>query len=149
MAMAVNNYPLINFLPPNLKEEKAVAKYYRWAVPAMILIISALLMTWTALKFEVNIDRNNLADNCINITASNVELNCAGFFIRNTTIARPGIYAGNNLVNVTVNVSALLANGTIVDAGAAKAFDLRVPWFGELLQAIGQPVSAPVSAKAH
>jgi hypothetical protein len=61
MALAVNNYPLINFLPPNLKEEKAVTRYYRWAVPAMILIISALLMTWTALKFEVNADRNNLA----------------------------------------------------------------------------------------
>ncbi|VVB78602.1 Right handed beta helix region [uncultured archaeon] len=43
----------------------------------------------------------NLAS-CINITASNVQLDCNGYWISNTSLAIPGIYAGTNLVNITV-----------------------------------------------
>ena len=38
---------------------------------------------------------------CFNITVSNVELNCNGYYIRNTGISKPGIYAGN-VTNATV-----------------------------------------------
>ncbi|VVB78120.1 Right handed beta helix region [uncultured archaeon] len=41
---------------------------------------------------------------CFNITTSNVELNCNGYIIRNTTLAKPGIYAGseNGISNITI-----------------------------------------------
>ncbi|VVB78285.1 Concanavalin A-like lectin/glucanases superfamily protein [uncultured archaeon] len=39
---------------------------------------------------------------CINITASNITYDCNGKSIINTTFAKPGIYAGKDLVNITV-----------------------------------------------
>ena len=49
-----------------------------------------------------NIIPTGSISSCINITASNITFDCGGNWISNTTFAIPGIYAGNNLVNVTI-----------------------------------------------
>jgi hypothetical protein len=55
---------------------------------------------------------------CFNITVSNVTLDCGGYFIRNTTLDVLGIYAGENLINITIKN----CNVTMSSSGTGISF---------------------------
>jgi hypothetical protein len=60
VALALSNYGLINFLPPEIKEERAETKFYSFAVPALVIFAAVLIGQWATLKYENEIEKFKL-----------------------------------------------------------------------------------------
>ena len=60
IALALADYRLLNFLPPELKEIQAERKFYRLSVPAMALLVFFLLGLWMSWKATANIEQSRL-----------------------------------------------------------------------------------------
>ncbi len=60
VALALTDYGLIDFLPPAIKEERANSRFYRFASPALIVLIAVLIGHWTSLKYENGIENFKL-----------------------------------------------------------------------------------------
>lgn len=61
VALAMADYEMINFLPPEVKEKRSTIKYIRMAVPAFLVFIILLLTFWASLKFQTGIESGRLA----------------------------------------------------------------------------------------
>jgi len=59
-ALALSDYGLIDFLPPEIKEERASSRFYRFAAPALIVFAAVLIGHWASLKYENNIEEFKL-----------------------------------------------------------------------------------------
>ncbi len=60
IALAMADYKLLNFLPPELKEIQAEQKYYRLAVPGLALLVFCLLGVWMSWKSSITIEQSKL-----------------------------------------------------------------------------------------
>ena len=60
IALAMADYKLLNFLPPELKEIQAERKFYRLAVPALALLVVCLLGVWMSWKSSITIEQSKL-----------------------------------------------------------------------------------------
>lgn len=60
VALALSDYGLIDFLPPETKEERATTRFYRFAAPALIVLAAALTGQWSSMKYENNIEKFKL-----------------------------------------------------------------------------------------
>ena len=56
VALALSDYGLINFLPSEIKEERATSRFYRFAIPALIVFAAVLIGHWSSLKYENDIE---------------------------------------------------------------------------------------------
>jgi len=55
VALAMIDYGLIDFLPPDAKEGKAITKYIRYAIPGFIIFMAFLVGSWAMLKYKNDI----------------------------------------------------------------------------------------------
>jgi|GEM_PF-1612011 hypothetical protein len=60
IALALADYRLLNFIPPELKEMQAERKFYRLSVPVMALLVFSLLGLWMSMKATANIEQSRL-----------------------------------------------------------------------------------------
>lgn len=60
VALALSEYGLIDFLPPEIKEERATSRFYRFAVPALIVFTAVLIGHWSSLKYDNDIEKFKL-----------------------------------------------------------------------------------------
>ena len=60
-AMAMADHRMVNFLPPAVKEERAIAYFAKRLIPAFSIFLIVLLGLWGTLKFETNIISTRLA----------------------------------------------------------------------------------------
>lgn len=61
VALAMANQDMINFLPPEIKENRAAIRYIKFAVPSFLLFIAVLLGFWASLKYQIDIESGKLA----------------------------------------------------------------------------------------
>jgi len=59
-ALAVADYSLLNFIPQEIKEIRSASRYWRYAVPGIILMTAVLLAFWVSLKYKNNIKQGQL-----------------------------------------------------------------------------------------
>jgi hypothetical protein len=59
-ALALTDYTLIDFIPGEIKEKRSAVRYWRFAIPVMMLITAVFLAFWIALKYENNIKQGQL-----------------------------------------------------------------------------------------
>ncbi|MCP4706576.1 MAG: pilus assembly protein PilM [candidate division Zixibacteria bacterium] len=62
VSLAMSDYGLIEFLPPEIKEERATSRFYRFAAPALIIAAAVLIGHWMSLKYENNVQEFKLAE---------------------------------------------------------------------------------------
>ncbi len=60
IALAMADYKLLSFLPPELKEIQAEKKFYRLAVPGLALLVVCLLGLWMSWKSAIAIEQSKL-----------------------------------------------------------------------------------------
>jgi Tfp pilus assembly PilM family ATPase len=60
VSLALIDEKPIDFIPPYLKEARAIRKFYQWAAPAFAIFIIALLANWMTLKNDVDMDKTLL-----------------------------------------------------------------------------------------
>ncbi|UCD94959.1 MAG: pilus assembly protein PilM [Candidatus Zixiibacteriota bacterium] len=62
VALSMTEYDLISFLPPKIKENRAVKRFIRMAVPAVMTFALALLGFWASVKYQIAIETGRLAN---------------------------------------------------------------------------------------
>jgi len=60
VALALADRDLIDFLPPELLEKRAAQRFYRTAIPALVVIAALLGLFWGSLKMENGVRENRL-----------------------------------------------------------------------------------------
>ncbi len=72
-AAAISDYRMTDFLPQNLKDERDSAHYYRFAIPALILMVVVQLGFSASINYQAKIDKarlDNLNDQIASLQSS-------------------------------------------------------------------------------